>query len=133
MLFPEVQRVAGHNLQLWRLQYPHDGITNISHLPKLISSPVLYLITLIVSTYGPFSHLTRTKHSFTVARRTRSLAHLTSGYKLSSRMLRFEMVFSVNPLRPNSDLSQTSHCNIKGLSVRELMRIENMITQVKFS
>ena len=38
----------------------------------------------------------------------------------------------VNPLRPNSDLSQTSHCNIKGLSVSEVMRIENMITQVKF-
>ena len=38
-----------------------------------------------------------------------------------------------NPLRPNSDLSQTSHCNIKGLLVREVMRIENMITQVKFS
>ena len=37
-----------------------------------------------------------------------------------------------NPLRPNSDLSQTSHCNIKGLSVREVMRIENMITHVKF-
>ena len=29
----------------------------------------------------------------------------------------------------NSDLSQTSHCNIKGLSVSEVMRIENMITQ----
>ena len=38
----------------------------------------------------------------------------------------------VNPLRPNSDLSQTSHCNIKGLSVRKVMRIENTITQVKF-
>ena len=38
----------------------------------------------------------------------------------------------VNPLRPNSDLSQTSHCNIKVLSVSEVMRIENMITQVKF-
>ena len=37
----------------------------------------------------------------------------------------------VNPLRPNSDLSQTSHCNIKGLLVWEVMRIENMITQVK--
>ena len=34
--------------------------------------------------------------------------------------------------RSNSDLSQTSHCNSKGLSVSELMRIENMITQVKF-
>ena len=34
--------------------------------------------------------------------------------------------------KPNSDLSQTSHCNIKGLSVSEVMRIENMITQVKF-
>ena len=40
--------------------------------------------------------------------------------------------YTVNPLRPNSDLSQTSHCNIKGLSVRVVMRIENMITQVKF-
>ena len=38
----------------------------------------------------------------------------------------------INPLRPNSDLSQTSHCNIKGNSVREVMRIENMIAQVKF-
>ena len=37
-----------------------------------------------------------------------------------------------NPLRPNSDPSQTSHCNMNGLSVREVMRIENMITQVKF-
>ena len=37
-----------------------------------------------------------------------------------------------NPSRPNSDLSQTSHCNIKGLSVSEVKRIENMITQVKF-
>ena len=37
-----------------------------------------------------------------------------------------------NPLRPNSaDLSQTSHCNIKGLSVWEVMRIENTITSVK--
>ena len=40
---------------------------------------------------------------------------------------------ALNPLRPNSDLSQTSHCNIKGLSVSELMRIEKMITQVNFN
>ena len=38
----------------------------------------------------------------------------------------------INPLRPNNDLSQTSHCNIKGLSVSEVMRIESMITSVKF-
>ena len=38
----------------------------------------------------------------------------------------------INPLRPNSDLSQTSYFNIKGLSVSEVMRIENIITQVKF-
>ena len=38
----------------------------------------------------------------------------------------------LNTLRPNNDLSQTSHCNIKGLSVSEAMGIENMITQVKF-
>ena len=35
-----------------------------------------------------------------------------------------------NLLRPNSDLSQSSHCNIKCLSVSKVMRIENMITQV---
>ena len=40
--------------------------------------------------------------------------------------------FSVNPLRPNNDLSQTSHCNIKAVSVIEVMRIENKITPVKF-
>ena len=39
---------------------------------------------------------------------------------------------SINPLRPNSDLNQTSHCNINGLLVSEVMRIENRITQVKF-
>ena len=39
---------------------------------------------------------------------------------------------SFNPLRPESDLSQTSHCNIKGISVSGVMRIENMIAQVKF-
>ena len=45
---------------------------------------------------------------------------------------KINLPFTINPLRPNSDLSQTSHCNIKGLSVREVMRIENMIPQVKF-
>ena len=38
----------------------------------------------------------------------------------------------INPLRPNSDPSQTSHCNIKGVLASEVMRIENMITQVQF-
>ena len=37
-----------------------------------------------------------------------------------------------NPLRPNNDVSQTSHCNIKGLSVTEVMRIENTIIQLQF-
>ena len=35
-------------------------------------------------------------------------------------------------LRPNNDVSQTSRRNIKGVSVSEVMRIENMITQVQF-
>ena len=30
-------------------------------------------------------------------------------------------------LRPNSDLIQTSHCNIKGLSVSEVMRTESTL------
>ena len=38
----------------------------------------------------------------------------------------------LNPSRPNNDLSQTSHCNIKRVLVSEVMRIENMITPVKF-
>ena len=38
----------------------------------------------------------------------------------------------LNPLRPNNDLSQTSHCDIKGLSISEVMRIDNMVIQVKF-
>ena len=37
----------------------------------------------------------------------------------------------LNPLRSNNDVSQTSHYNIKGLSVSEVMRIENEITPVK--
>ena len=40
--------------------------------------------------------------------------------------------YHFNPLRPNNDESQTSHCNIKGVSVSEVMRIQNMITQVLF-
>ena len=39
---------------------------------------------------------------------------------------------SFNPLRTNNDLNQTSPCNIKGLSVSEVMSIENMIIRVKF-
>ena len=38
----------------------------------------------------------------------------------------------LNPLSPNSDLSQMSQCSIGGLVVREVMRIEDMITHVKF-
>ena len=38
----------------------------------------------------------------------------------------------INALRTNSDLSQTSHCNIKGLSVSEVWRILDTIAQVKF-
>ena len=37
-----------------------------------------------------------------------------------------------NPLRPNSDGIRTSHSNIMDLLVSQVMRIENMITQVKF-
>ena len=37
----------------------------------------------------------------------------------------------LNSFSRNSVLSQISHCNIKGLSVREVTRTENMITQVK--
>ena len=40
---------------------------------------------------------------------------------------------ALDPSSPISDLSQISHCSIKGLPVREVVRIENMISQVKFS
>ena len=36
-----------------------------------------------------------------------------AGKIVSTRVSRYY----INPLRPNSDLSQTSHCNMKGLSV----------------
>ena len=51
--------------------------------------------------------------------------------KYSATMHPSHLHVCINPLRPNSDLSQTSHCNIKRLSVGEVMRIENMIIQVK--
>ena len=38
----------------------------------------------------------------------------------------------LNPQRPNNDLSQSSHCDLKALSVSEVKRIENMITRMKF-
>ena len=44
-----------------------------------------------------------------------------------------DLKFRVNPLSPNSDLSQISHYSFKNLSVREVIRTESMITQVKFS
>ena len=47
-------------------------------------------------------------------------------------IVKYALGYPVNPLRPNNDASQTSHCNIKGVSVSEVMRIENMITQMKF-
>ena len=55
-------------------------------------------------------------------------AALSYGFSFNCRV----MSSCFNPLRPNIDLNQTSHCNIKGLSVSEVMRIENMITKVKF-
>ena len=36
---------------------------------------------------------------------------------LKTSTLAFEATICFNPLRPNRDLSQTFHCNIKGLSV----------------
>ena len=48
------------------------------------------------------------------------------------RVLGAELVIKCfNPLRPNNDESQTSLCNMKGVSVSEVMRIQNMITQVQ--
>ena len=43
-----------------------------------------------------------------------------------------DVVILFNPLSAISDLNQISHCNSKGLSVGKIMRIENMISQVKF-
>ena len=40
--------------------------------------------------------------------------------------------YPINPLSRNSDLSSISHSSIKVLLVREVVRIENMINQVKF-
>ena len=48
--------------------------------------------------------------------------HLAICNKTFARML-MGVSFLFNLLRPNSDLSQTSHCNIKDLSVSEIKRI----------
>ena len=50
----------------------------------------------------------------------------TDGYKLTNHERQ------PDPEDDNNDLSQTSHCNIKGVSVSEVMRIENRFTPVKF-
>ena len=52
--------------------------------------------------------------------------------KTNCQLVNLQSVACLNPLRPNNDESQTSHCNIKGVSFSEVMRIENMVTQVKF-
>ena len=72
---------------------------------------------------------------FNQSRLEMSVFEYSYGYyftRLTLWLIRYFSSSSINPLRPNSDLSQTSPCNIKGLSVSEVMRIENMITQGKF-
>ena len=44
-----------------------------------------------------------------------------------------QQVSKKNPLSPNSDQHQISHCNINAHSNTEVMRIEDMITQDEFS
>ena len=66
-----------------------------------------------------------------------SLQKLTGRVKWKSHhfcflMQLFAKLKIINPLRPNNDLSHTSPCNIKGLSVSEVLRIENMITEMNF-
>ena len=72
-------------------------------------------------------HQNYSKHTTTTLRHEGGFS-LCAG--LDPLWIDISISFSLNPLRTNSDLSQTSHCNIKGLSVREVVRIENMITQV---
>ena len=48
---------------------------------------------------------------------------------LSPPNLKFLPCLNPLPVSPHSDLSQISHCSIKGLLVRKVMRIE-MITEV---
>ena len=64
----------------------------------------------------------------------KTIKNYLSHFNLKSDCLfqRLRDVNGFNPLRPNNDLSQTSHSNIKSLSVSEVMRIENMISQVQF-
>ena len=58
------------------------------------------------------------------------LCVLSYRFSRSIFVLKFEYL---TPLSLHSDLSEISHCSIRGLSVREVMRIENMTTKVKFS
>ena len=71
-------------------------------------------------------------YRFAVERKKRKLGKSYVESKLMITRVVETTETAINPLRPNNDLSQTYHCNIKGLSVRDVMRIENMFTQVKF-
>ena len=68
----------------------------------------------------------------------RELSRLIGNYReLSGLVVNYRDLsglheITINPLRPNNDLSETSHCNIKVVSVSEVMRIENKMTPVKF-
>ena len=42
------------------------------------------------------------------------------------------LFLAVNPLRSNSEQRKTSFCNVNAFSVREVMRIKDMITQREF-
>ena len=48
------------------------------------------------------------------------------------RIARAHTIVDLNPLRSNSDQRQISLCNINAFSVRDVMRIKNVITQHEF-
>ena len=76
------------------------------------------------------------KTSIRLQQKRNAWGHGTQGTQWNSNRFMPNRTISIpnciNPLRPNSDGSQTSHCNIKDLSGSQVMRIENMITLVQF-
>ena len=83
--------------------------------------------SLIAGQFGYILHTERVGINSNDVRNANSNCPLSFTASTSSSLLK---VF--NALRPNSDLSQTSYYNIKGLSVSEVMRIKNTIIQVQF-
>ena len=114
-------------LVLGQTSEPHDRVGNFCQL----SDRLLFLFGWILRP-GANIDSSRVELIKIVATESRLYSSVEAINVKPVSILSVHKLHFINPLRPNNDLSQTSHCNIKGVSVSEVIRIENMITQVKF-